>query len=928
MAQENILSISLRDYKKEIEELKGSLLGLDKDSEEYAKTVQEIKDRQQKLNEVMSDTSSKGAVAANTMAELKQQLKEMLKELNNTEIGTERFNELQKSILETNNKLKELEEEHGTFSRNVGNYSNSIIDAFGQMGLNVSNLKGAFSIATQAGDGFRKMLTLIQKHPIIAIITVIVGILMKVADAIKQNEQASRSMQRAMSALQPIIDLFNRILGVMAEALAAAAEWLAVRLPGALKTVGGWIGKGIDFVGWYIKTWVKFSTVVPKVVLTAFNAIVQGAQWVIDKLASLVEYIDSDAANAMRNATKGIQNFVDGASKGIDNIANSVTGWIDKTSNAVKGFLNGAIDSYSKKQKEIYTNTVKQQQLEDNIRQQQELSAQSELKQAQLRDKIATASGQERIRLLKELRQEIETNGKREVAIAKESLRLAEFRAAQAPNSREDNERLATLRANVIKAEAAYQASFAKVDKMTQATEDKMTAAAKKAAVEAIKAEEKKQKEYETAFNTRLKLIADEEKANLESITASEKLTQSLGGLTFAKQTEYENMRFEVVQQTNAKVNAAYEEAIKSTEISEAQRAKIIATYSNEIIRQKTEELEHTAALNKIKLAEINDDTAKAIQQANDLIAGNDLVNTYTELFSRLDKEDQVSFVDKLNVTPEQKEQILANLTQLHQDEMNATSTYYTKAEEAEHAHQQKLLDIEKQRIQAMKDAGFGLEEIQAAEDEYQKHRLEEEIRTNKVMAKLREQDTKDAKKKMEQQIKTYTDLAKGIGSLMGSISDIMKNNLDEKVKNGKISEEEAKKEFERIKAIQIAETTINTIAGAAGAFLQAVKTYPSPWGAILGGIEAATATATGIAQIQQIKAQQYGSTTTPSGVQSTVAAGPDMNTLAVNPLLDENRDILSIGNATNLDNKVYILQTDIIDSNNQVEIRENESTF
>ena len=48
MAQENILSISLKDYKKEIDALKGSLLGLDKESEEYAKTVEEINNRQRK----------------------------------------------------------------------------------------------------------------------------------------------------------------------------------------------------------------------------------------------------------------------------------------------------------------------------------------------------------------------------------------------------------------------------------------------------------------------------------------------------------------------------------------------------------------------------------------------------------------------------------------------------------------------------------------------------------------------------------------------------------------------------------------------------------------------------------------------------------------------------------------------------------------
>ena len=122
MAQENILSISLKDYRKEIEALKGSLLGLDKESEEYAKTVEEINNRQRKLDEVMKVTSGATSAATNSMASMKEQLKEWKKEANTLDVGSKRFKDLSDKILETTNKLKELEEAQGTFSRNVGNY--------------------------------------------------------------------------------------------------------------------------------------------------------------------------------------------------------------------------------------------------------------------------------------------------------------------------------------------------------------------------------------------------------------------------------------------------------------------------------------------------------------------------------------------------------------------------------------------------------------------------------------------------------------------------------------------------------------------------------------------------------------------------------------------------------------------------------------
>ena len=44
---------SLKDYKKHIDDLRGSLLQLDETSEEYKKVSQEIKNEQDKLNEVM-----------------------------------------------------------------------------------------------------------------------------------------------------------------------------------------------------------------------------------------------------------------------------------------------------------------------------------------------------------------------------------------------------------------------------------------------------------------------------------------------------------------------------------------------------------------------------------------------------------------------------------------------------------------------------------------------------------------------------------------------------------------------------------------------------------------------------------------------------------------------------------------------------------
>ncbi|EIT69461.1 MULTISPECIES: tape measure protein [Hydrocarboniphaga] len=64
---------------------------------------------------------------------------------------------------------------------------------------------------------------------------------------------------------------------------------------------------------------------------------------------------------------------------------------------------------------------------------------------------------------------------------------------------------------------------------------------------------------------------------------------------------------------------------------------------------------------------------------------------------------------------------------------------------------------------------------------------------------------------------------------------------------------------FKAYKAFAIAEATASMISGAVGAFAQASKTYPPPFGQVMGGIAAGAVVASGIAQIAQIRSLSYG---------------------------------------------------------------------
>ena len=307
-----------------------------------------------------------------------------------------------------------------------------------------------------------------------------------------------------------------------------------------------------------------------------------------------------------------------------------------------------------------------------------------------------------------------------------------------------------------------------------------------------------------------------------------------------------------------------------------------------------------------------------------------------TEIINMLNVDPAVKeqLLTSLSITDEEKEQILGSLQAYKADNLSLD----IEEEDQEHEHQMKMLEIQFERLQAIKDKfGEDSEYFKEAQKEYNDAYEAEEKRHSNAIIELYEKNSKSARKSVKDQLNVTKQLMKGTASLMGSIADIMKANLDQKVENGEISEEEAEKEFERIKALQIAEATINTLEGAITAYTTAQSLGPV-MGPIIGGINAAAVTAMGIAQIQQIKQQKYnssGNISSPSAGGAGSVQTVDFQNVSVNPLLDPNHDLNSMTTLSETkdedeqkDQKVYILQSDLTDSQNQVEIRQNQSTF
>lgn len=192
---------SLKEYKKHIEELRGSLLQLDETSEEYAKIAQEIKNEQDKLNQVMKVGKNATDAADGSYDKLTQTMAELKKQWRATADETERA-ELGEKILDINNQLKQLDASTGNFQRNVGDYENAFSSSMSQLKDGISS---NIPVVGKLGGAFTKLAT----NPITAAIGGLVLVLKKAKEAINSNEEATFAMAEAMSWSEPIVNEFK-----------------------------------------------------------------------------------------------------------------------------------------------------------------------------------------------------------------------------------------------------------------------------------------------------------------------------------------------------------------------------------------------------------------------------------------------------------------------------------------------------------------------------------------------------------------------------------------------------------------------------------------------------------------------------------------------------------------------------------------------
>jgi len=200
--------------------------------------TKEIGEESRKIQNTVIDTveyenSLKGLASRLSVA--KDELRAMNMYLEDGTTIDPKWQEKAKEVNDLNDKVKKAEETYGVFTRNVGNYSSSIMDAFSKMGGRAATIINPIKNATAS-------LQAMCKTPAIAILSLLVTVIGKVTEALHSSEENAMQVASAFSGFKVIGDALTNTLQGLGKVLAAGATAFK-NLVGRLAENHGWLVK-------------------------------------------------------------------------------------------------------------------------------------------------------------------------------------------------------------------------------------------------------------------------------------------------------------------------------------------------------------------------------------------------------------------------------------------------------------------------------------------------------------------------------------------------------------------------------------------------------------------------------------------------------------------------------------------------------------
>lgn len=293
---------SVGELRDNIKDLKLALENTQTDSAEgwaeYQKTLKELKVNQNALKDVMYATSASfGDVvsgargAGDSYNALVHRMAELKRELRSTDVSTaegmESFKQLASQINNVNDRLKEMDALQGNFQRNVGNYKSHWEGLAKQTDALDKGLKTLEGGVGGLKNGFEAL----SASPAIATFSIFVSIAIKLAQAMKEDENAMEGVRKVLASLKPVMDFFK----------------------GVLSTIGTYLGDIFVKISDYIGSSGILSKVIDSV-MGVGNAILKFVVAPFKAVAAAIGVFKEQGIKGLKDATKA---FADEMKSGI-----------------------------------------------------------------------------------------------------------------------------------------------------------------------------------------------------------------------------------------------------------------------------------------------------------------------------------------------------------------------------------------------------------------------------------------------------------------------------------------------------------------------------------------------------------------------------------------------------------------------------------
>ena len=175
-------------------------------SEEYKallmekEALKQIESQAKASAKAMAGASNPNEINLNTMAGIKQRMRDLKLQHNNTDINSDVFKEQTREINELNQKLKELEAEYGVYSRNVGNYANGVAEGYKSAKAELKALKTEMQNLTVKQD--RGIISEEEAERLKSLIPTVKELESSIKDAGKPMDALMDTMQSMVSLAQ------------------------------------------------------------------------------------------------------------------------------------------------------------------------------------------------------------------------------------------------------------------------------------------------------------------------------------------------------------------------------------------------------------------------------------------------------------------------------------------------------------------------------------------------------------------------------------------------------------------------------------------------------------------------------------------------------------------------------------------------------